>query len=92
MVEWFGDDSLLVRRKDTDSTERIPVAPAPENRQEHFIRWIRERSRSASTLLPTPEVTADGALQTLEVCLAFLESAADGHMKTLSQLAPSVRP
>jgi predicted dehydrogenase len=72
-VEWSGGGVLTLRRADADETEAIPLEPAPETRQEHFFRWIREIGDPQAC--PTPEVSAEGAYHVLEICLRFLESA-----------------
>ena len=82
-VEWSSGKTLLVRRKDAEKTEEIPVESVPETRQAHFFRWITEIGDPAQC--PTPEVTAEAAYHVLEVCLAFLESARTGAMQRIGQ-------
>jgi predicted dehydrogenase len=77
-VECFDDGPLLIRRKDEDGVREVVVPPRPESRQAHFVRWAKGHESGAISSPPTPEVTAQGAYHTLEICLAFLESASDG--------------
>jgi len=70
-VEWTGG-------------EIAPVPVSPESRQAHFIRWVRQHDADVLAEPPTPEVTVQAGYHTLEVCLAFLESANDGMMKTMT--------
>ncbi len=50
---------------------------------QHLIRRARGVDYGSIGEPPTPEVTVEAAYHTLDVCFAFLESAADGEAKVL---------
>jgi predicted dehydrogenase len=77
-IDCFDDGPLLIRRKDEDVIREVALPPRSESRQAHFVRWAKGHKSGAISSPPTPEVTAQVAYHTLEICLAFLESAVDG--------------
>ncbi len=69
-VEWDGGEKLVLTKRDSEESSELALSAVVESRHEHFIRCIREGTQQMEH-----HATPEFAMEVLQVCLGFLESA-----------------